>query len=49
MLNEDKVFREFHFLVAIQEQGINRELRTFKRRLVEGQVSFLTIGGVLRF
>jgi hypothetical protein len=27
MINEDKVFRDFHFSAGIQEQGINRELR----------------------
>jgi len=33
IINEDKVFREFHFSVANQEQGINRELRTLERTL----------------
>jgi hypothetical protein len=39
MINEGKVLRDFHFLVGIQEQGIEECLKKFSG----GQMSFLAI------
>ena len=39
MINEDRVFRDFHFLVAIQEQGIG----FFEIIVLETLMRFLTI------